>query len=86
VYNRRHNQIAGTSRKNTYKNQNERNKCFHWTNLQTLECLKNLEKKATQYIKEIIAHQIKICEFIIKIGLKSRGDYTLLNCSKMKYV
>jgi hypothetical protein len=62
----------------------ERLKCFHWTNIKPMFAIENLKKNARLYEKEIDNHENKLQNFLN--SLVDKTHYTLIDIDRKSYI
>lgn len=64
----------------------EQQRCFHWTNLQPMDGLENMAKGNRTSRDEVTNQLAKIDEFILAEGKNYVGDYTLKDYDRYEYL
>ncbi len=62
-------------------NDEDLKRCFHWSNMQPLECKKNSVKQDNTDLKEQHLHEIKMNAFV-----RMKKDYNLLQFDRTQYI
>jgi hypothetical protein len=68
------------------QNHDEKNKCFHWTNLKPMKAIDNIRKNNKTSIEEIRVHEDKINNFLCNFKDKFNDQFSLININRLDYI